>query len=206
MATKTPKKTKKLTKLQKARREIARRNKLFAAADAAEKRVLIAKDVIAQIKNGNFKAAGGTWVRPMTARHLGNLSVEFGADASLRELVLTDKLGKCDCCALGAMFMSCTLYNNKTTAEDFEQEVNDGAFDFLVEDKGSISNGLNTFFSPAQLRLIEMYFERGYGAWSPRSDAETARVELWYETYSTDRSRLLAIMQNIVDNNGTFKP
>ena len=168
--------------------------------------MLIAKDVIAQIKNGNFKAAGGTWVRPMTARHLGNLSVEFGADASLRELVLTDKLGKCDCCALGAMFMSCTLYNNKTTAEDFEQEVNDGAFDFLVEDKGSISNGLNTFFSPAQLRLIEMYFERGYGAWSPRSDAETARVELWYETYSTDRSRLLAIMQNIVDNNGTFKP
>jgi hypothetical protein len=104
------------------------------------------------------------------------------------------------------MFMSCTLYNNKTTAEDFEVELNDGGFDYLVENKGSISNGLNTFFSPTQLALIELYFEGGDGAWTPRSAAEAARVKLWYETYSTARSRLLAIMQNIVDNNGTFKP
>ena len=63
---------KELTAAQKAaqvKREIEKRNKLFAAADAAGKRVLIAKDVIAQIKLGKFNPVTGSWVDAIDYRH-----------------------------------------------------------------------------------------------------------------------------------------
>jgi len=210
-ATATPVK-KKLTKAQQLKREIAKRNKLFAAADSAEKRVLIAKDVIAQIKLGRFKAATQTWVTPNVRRKPGfdysggvNLPLEFGHDAPVRELFLDKKIESCDCCALGAMFMSCTLYNNNQTAEDFEEEVS-WEFDERVEGHhGGFSNGLHKFFSRAQLQLIEASYEGGAGAFEgPMS--KRAAVDGWMNALPNNKKRLVAIMENIIENNGTFVP
>lgn len=207
----TPAKKKPLTKAQKLKREIAKRNKLFAAASAAEKRVLIAKDVIAQIKLGRYKAYAQTWVRPEvrvngSPRTYINLSLEFGPDAPVRELFLNKKIASCECCALGAMFMSCTLYNNNQTTKDFEDETI--WFDERVEGyDGGFSNGLNKFFSSDQLMLIESAFEGGDGAFNvPVDQAKKKSVLAWHDSLPDDKKRLVAIMENIIENNGTFKP
>jgi hypothetical protein len=141
-----------------------------------------------------FKSRSGGDIDPAT---------EFGHTAPLRELMLSEKVASCNCCALGAMFMSCTLYNNQTTAADFNHEVH--WFDEYIQDGMPLANGLNKFFSKTQLKLIEAYFEGGAGAFdAPLTHGD--KIKLWVEVYPGDQTRLAAIMQNIVDNNGTFKP
>ena len=218
------------------KRKIEKRNKLFAAADDAGKRVLIAQDVIAQIKLGKFNPVTGSWVDTYDYKHnvlaaagydLGNLSPvtplpDIDEDSrSVREDFFAGLTGTCSCCALGAMFMSCTLNNNKTTMAD----LNDVQYSLgeFVEDRvksGPMKNGLTKFFSFAQLKLIEQAFEGGDGGWgidlyrNPRTgdhlvDAREpspveARTFAWIEKYPKDADRLVAIMTNIVKNNGTF--
>jgi hypothetical protein len=70
-----------------------------------------------------------------------------------------------------------------------------------VYDDSKISNGLNRIFTQKQLILIESYFEGSQGYF--KGDNEKTLVFL--ESYNDDE-RLEMIMQNIIDNDGTFKP
>jgi hypothetical protein len=204
-AAKTALAPKKLTRAQKLKREIAKRNRVFEAATTAEKRVLIAKDVIAQIKARRYRPRLGTWAKAVTNDgRRTNPSFVFGEDASIRELFLSKKIVACECCALGAMFMSCTLYNNKMTAEQFAEQL-DYEFDVRVATPGGLSNGLNLFFSPAQLKLIEAAFEGNDGAFSV-TGCRAEKIAEWSARYENSLERLIAIMENIIKNNGTFKP
>lgn len=200
MATTKSAKPKKRTAAQ----EIALRNKKFKAATPSQKRVLIAKDVIAQIKAKRFKARSGTWVNPVF-RNGQDLDMfeKFDEEiAPVRELFLEQKIPACECCALGAMFMSCTLYNNKTTVENLLDETLN--FEDLIRTSGpQFSNGLDQFFSKTQLKLIEAAFEGDYGAFSWEGSDKT---KVWYETLPNDTKRLVAIMNNIIKNKGIFKP
>ena len=71
-------------------------------------------------------------------------------------------------------------------------------YDFLIFGEGYMigshdtTMALKDAFSETELELIERAFERNYSyfSWGPDNDAD----------------RLLAIMQNIVDHNGKFKP
>jgi hypothetical protein len=196
-----------------AKQEIARRNRKFKGAAAAEKRVLIAKDVIAQVKAGRFKASSGSWVYPLTRSgrdwFLSNLSVE--EDESVQKLFLEGDIPKCECCALGAMFMSCTLYNNKTTAIELE-DVRFSFSDYVEE--GSFSNGLSKFFSKDQLRLIESAYEGNCGAfyleqtasWEEEGLLPGDKTAGWMDRLPDDKKRLVAIMENIIKNKGKFVP
>lgn len=201
-----PVKKKPLTKTQKLQREIAKRNRAFAAADPAGKRVLIAKDVIAQIRAKRFKAKSNRWVtlleKDNTPIDPHALEHDLGGDAPLRELFLKQTIPACDCCALGAMFMSCTLYNNKTTIDNFNHEL--AWFEELVETR-RFSNGLTSFFSSSQLELIEAAFEGNLGAFTAPANKLDA-VESWFAWFPNPKQRMLKIMQNIIDNNGTFVP
>ena len=186
--------------------EIEKRNQLFAAASPEQKRMLIAKDVIEQIKAKRFKPTSGTWVRPKmkNGAYLG-VEEKFDGDESVRELFIGKKIPACDCCALGAMFMSCTTYNDGTSVEAFEREI-DWEFEEHVL-KGKLSNGLNSFFSVEQLRLIETAFEGGDGAFMAEDDdKEAQKAASWYDAMSGDDKRMVAIMENIIANNGTFVP
>jgi hypothetical protein len=188
--------------------EVARRNRLFAKATPAGKRVLIAEDIIAQIKAKRFRPKAGVWVNPVNEKNTENieLDIKFNGTAPVRELFLEKKIPACECCALGALFMSCTLYNNQTTVNDFTKEV---ILDFqeTVED-GKFTNGLTGFFSRAQLKLIEIAFEGGYGAFDTdrMSNTKALRVVSWEEKLPDDQKRLVAIMNNIINNKGTFVP
>lgn len=230
---------KELTAAQKAaqvKREIAKRNKLFAAADAAGKRVLIAKDVIAQIKLGKFNPVTGSWVDAIDYRYNVFAAAGYNLEnpsptmprpdineesRSVREDFFAGLTGTCNCCALGAMFMSCTLNNNKTTMADLDEV--QYALGDRIEDRakdGPMSNGLTKFFSFAQLKLIEQAYECGNGGWGidlwidPKTKSNLierrqptpteAKILAWRNKYPNDAERLVAIMTNIVKNNGTF--
>lgn len=215
---------------QKLRREINRRNKLFAAADNAGKRVLIAKDVIEQIKLHRFKPSSGQWISFGFDLHRrwDNAELEVSNSGynspvlseNVREKFLAKELPPCSCCALGGMFMSCTLLNNQTTVQQLNTASN--ALGDAIEspeefaESRVFSNGLIKFFSAAQLKLIETAFEGngGYFYETPydeegelikRPAATMAALE-WQDKYPDVKKRLIAIMQNIIKNNGTFKP
>jgi hypothetical protein len=212
-------------------REIAKREAIFKKASPTQKRVLIAKDVIAQINAKKIKPESGTFVSVEKVKGfmssteaeertgawnfaMNRLCTSEGSDADVRQLYLDNTLQQCSCCALGGMFMSCTLYNNNTTVADLEHASNDISEVLLEETDEKLSNGLNKFFSVAQLKLIEQTFEGDNGAVFSGTDGETGemidefspRAEAFYDKYKKPKDRLIAIMQNIVKNNGTFKP
>jgi hypothetical protein len=198
-----PTKAKPITKNMRVAREIAKRNRAFKAASPAKRRVLIAADVIAQIKKKKLIPACGGWAQPI-GKHgtMGYLEMEFSENASVRQLFLGDEI-KCECCALGAVFMSCTLYNNKTTASDFDSET--FFMDEIIDSRRTFKNQLTQVFSRAQLRLIECAFEGANGAFTPAEKDQDA-VENWVARFPDSQKRLIAIMQNIIDNDGTFIP
>jgi len=213
-------------------REIATRETIFKKASLTQKRVLIAKDVIAQIKAKKIKPESGTFVQVEKVKGwmpaseaeefysaynyaFNKISALEGDDADVRQLYLENKIQQCSCCALGGMFMSCTLYNNNTTLENLGYAGDDiGNALYKGSEPGSLSNGLDKFFSVAQLRLIEQTFEGDNGVVNSGSDDETGeefnkfspKSEAFYTKYKKPKDRLIAIMQNIVKNNGTFKP
>jgi hypothetical protein len=176
-------------------KEINKLNEEFKKATKAQKRVMIAKDVLAQIKAKRYFAESGCWVQPnIKAACEKNLKDED----SVQELFAKKKIKSCNVCALGGLFMSCINLNNNTTVEDLKKEFYIGDF---VYDDSKISNGLNRIFTQKQLMLIETYFEGSQGYF--KGDNEKTLVFL--ESYDDDE-RLEMIMQNIIDNNGTFKP
>ena len=212
-------------------REIAKREAIFKKASPTQKRVLIAKDVIAQIKAEKIKPESGTfvmvekvkgWMPASEAEEFyrsynyafNKISAIEGDDADVRQLYLENKIQQCSCCALGGMFMSCTLYNNNTTLENLGYAGDDISNVLLEETSEKLSNGLNKFFSVAQLKLIEQTFEGDHGAVLSGMDDGTGEIvdkftprsEAFYTKYKKPKDRLVAIMQNIVKNNGTFKP
>lgn len=212
-------------------REIAKREAIFKKATVTQKRVLIAKDVIAQIKANKIKPEQGSFVQVEKVKNfissseadkrtgawnyaMNRLSDSEGSDADVRQLYLDNTIQQCSCCALGGMFMSCTLYNNNTTVEDLCYAGADIGDVILEEGDKSLPNGLNKFFSVAQLKLIEQTFEGDQGAINSGMDDGTGEIidkfspqaEAFYTKYKKPKDRLIAIMQNIVKNNGTFKP
>lgn len=170
-------------------------NEEFKKATKAQKRVMIAKDVLAQIKTKRYVAESGCWVQTNIN---ATCEKDLKDEDSVQELFAEKKIESCNVCALGGLFMSCTNLNNNTTVQDLKNEFYIGD---LVADDDKISNGLNRIFTQKQLILIETYFEGSEGYF--KGDDE--KTVIFLANYDDDE-RLEMIMQNIIDNNGTFKP
>jgi hypothetical protein len=176
-------------------------NEEFKKATKAQKRVMIAKDVLAQIKLKRYFAESGEWVRPLWSGDQKSIDIKLDPNSSIKDAFKSKAINSCRVCALGGLFMSCTNLNNNTTVQDLKNETYIGD---LVADGDKISNGLNRIFTQGQLMLIESYFEGGEGYF--RYDlGSDEKAETFLESYNDDE-RLKIIMQNIIDNNGTFKP
>lgn len=171
---------------------IEKRNKAFNNASAEEKRVLIAKDVLKQVGKGRIVPTSGSWV------YIPDTFV--AEDASFQEEFLKESksdIKTCECCALGSMVVSCTLFKNDASIDDVEDGASPG---------GKVFNkNLKPFFSKYQLKLIEIAFETGYGYYTPMTDTEFA-AERFGHKFKEDDKRLIAIMKNIIKNKGTFIP
>jgi hypothetical protein len=174
-------------------------NAEFKKATKAQKRVMIAQDVLAQIKAKRYFAESGCWVQPnIKAACEKNLKDED----SVQELFAKKKIKSCNVCALGGLFMSCTNFNNNTLLEDLDFASSE--LGQLIGEEEKLSNKLNKIFSTNQLKLIESYFEANDGFF--RDYDEDDRIEAFYNKYPSEKKRLQLIMENIVENEGTFVP
>ncbi len=171
---------------------IKKNNALMSKSTKAEKRVLIAKDVLKQIKIHKFDPQSGAWF-DSSVLELHNL---YDDDSAQPALLMEQPT--CNVCALGGLFLSTIRLNNKCPVRELlESECDLG---------GRISEGdstLNKIFSIKQLQLIEATFEVNGGAYRA-SQSKYDRVGDFYTKYPDVKDRLVAIMKNIIKNKGTF--
>ena len=174
-------------------------NAEFKKATKAQKRVMIAQDVLAQLKAKRYVAESGCWVQPNIH---SAWEQKLSHHDSVQELFIEQKIESCNVCALGGLFMSCTNFNNNTLLEDLYDASSE--LGELIGEEEKLSNKLNSIFSFNQLKLIESYFEANGGFF--RDYDEDDRIEVFYNKYPSDKERLQLIMENIVENEGTFVP
>lgn len=160
---------------------------------------MIAQDVLAQIKTKRYIVESGCWIDTnINAACEKNLKDED----SVQELFAEKKIESCNVCALGGLFMSCTNFNNNTSFV----ELNDasGHLGDWISEGEEFSNKLNKIFSYKQLRSIESYFENNDGYFY--NQREFDGIKAFCNAYPSEKKRLKLIMENIVENNGTFVP
>lgn len=180
---------------------VAPKGKSWEQMSRKQRRIAVAEDVIANIYAKRLRVRTGSYVNPDSSYNLDAL-LEFGFT---NEQIMEKLKEKCTVCAKGAL-MICKVakFNNfDLMGEDINNwdgnktiEVLDDAFD--KEELDQIEAAFEG--NPEYLDECDDYlddddedrFDKDYGHWRRNfPDAE---------------DRLLAIAQNIVDNDGTFKP
>lgn len=170
----------------------------------AEMRVVIAKDVLLQLKKKKFIPLTGNYCL------ISKLSKNVRDEDQLQQELKQNNT--CTVCALGACFASSVLKYNDFCVADVD--LPDSTDEEVPTVAGSnVANHLRKYFTRKQLGLIEYYFERGmvtpvateyFNFRAPQylhdfdiSDSRFGRMD--------DRKRMTLIMKNIIKNKGEFK-
>lgn len=176
----------------------------------AQRRVVIAKDVIAALDAKKINAQPGIYCEI-------DLAFEEVVGKDLRSKIPDAK--QCNVCALGAIFVAKVARFNDFNVgkENYGSFVGDDT-EIVDVGGGDIRSNLSEYFDDIQLGLIESAFEKitdfAYSAFYDRSKSGRVTPE---ENRLCDRAacfsrsnnpefRMRKIMQNIIDNHGTFKP
>lgn len=170
---------------KRSAKKVRRSNARFARATPAQKRVLIAKDVISQLRpTGIYKATQCTYFTKLRGPRLsGQLQ------NSLKEI------DSCAVCGVGALFCSAVRLYNKFEGRP---PCGFGMVSFMEEE------GL---FSSGQSRLIEAAFEMNQmSAHEDNTESKVSWAIRFGCQYEDSNDRLVAIMRNIVKHRGTFVP
>jgi len=176
-------------KISKVLKRIEESNKIFNKASKARKRVMIAQDCIDRIKAKQISAYSGSFVR----------RGDIDWDTSIKDLMGND-MYTCQACAKGSLFMSYVGRVNECKFEAAATIDNDD-----IDDTAHMK--LREIFSKEQLDLIETAFEGGsYLRVNDDIQKREAALRHIYRKYDNEDERLLAICQNIIDNDGKFKP
>lgn len=172
-------------KIKNWNKHVEKTNAKFDAATPAQKRVMIARDVINRIESKYIIADSGSFGR----------NIEGYGQA--KEFINTKT---CSVCAKGALFCSIVGRVNKFKLEEFDSN---------AETNGDIESKIHApireYFSDEQIALIETAFEGEQYLESINIDTWEA-VDFYEELRYSDHDRLIAICQNIIKNKGTFKP
>ncbi len=167
----------------------------------AQMRVAVAKDVKLRLKQG--------LITPHSI-YFGTLddACELGVDgkdtiAAFRKWI---KPG-CEVCGIGALFVSQVLKFNNFTIPRF------GPYDDATEvDEPILRKKLSQLFTSNQLFLIEKAFEgtlpvvgRGDRGWGEQQKSYMMH-QAFYDQDPSRKLLMAAIMDNIIANEGTFKP
>lgn len=163
----------------------------------AERRVAVAKDVIYRLKRNLQKGYLG----------YGNGKAELPKRVTLEDSVqpYINKVQKqCNACALGSCFLSYIRLENNVKFKDIAMfKIEDGILDIYIE-RYDIEKSLKTIFSEKQMSLIESAFEKSYTFGNGLVNMDQAVS--FGEGFDINKGRIIAIMENIVENKGTFKP
>lgn len=177
----------------------AEANLAFARSSAANKRVAIAKDVIAWLNTKKIRATPGEY-----------LAVTKGVENPDGDMV---GVQQCNACALGAVF-ACAVDRVKTIDLTAALDGWSGTYD-----DNSMRSMLKPYFTTEQLVMIENAFERriveplngdepNYGdgpeylVGNPRS----IKALNFNKGVRSPKERLTRIMKNIIRNGGEFRP
>jgi hypothetical protein len=158
----------------------------FKKLGRREKAITVAHDVIAQIRLKNMNITEGSYLE------LGDdLNLDMNAPA--KENIC--EIGKaCYVCAKGALFLATIGRANKATVQDVLNAGESIMVHRMVRER---------IFTQKQLDLIEYAFEVwGADSFDP---VEVSAYQFGLDFESPDH-RLVAIMLNVIRNNGTFKP
>jgi len=180
--------------------KIKKLNDKFKSLSKTEKRVLIARDVIAQVKAEKYFPRRGSYIKYLT---LGGdeYDVTTNSMASLQKHF--DEI-TCNCCALGACLLSATKYKNRLEFQDV----------YNLASSQSPWDLLKGIFSSKQLNMIEYAFEAersGTRVGENRfknyleEEIQVACIDFG-RSYDDPEDRMIAIMKNIIKNKGEFKP
>lgn len=168
----------------------------------AQKRVLIAKDVIKNLKANKIRAAEGAYAR----FYEPTFGVHSFKPSCLREQIKEKPELVCQCCALGSAFYSYIMKYNNFVAGYGQNYFNEFSMEVL-----------ETIFTKRQLDLIESafegqdrcirsddtsYFDPETGVYNDATLNSAIRFGRKHHDVS---KRLEAIMGNIIKNKGVFK-
>jgi hypothetical protein len=142
----------------------------------AEKRVLIAKDVLELLDAGKFKAKTGNGYFK-TNKRISSGNINF----PLEKILKTTK--ECEVCALGALFYAHVNRFNQIKANDLGLVKGD----ILYCGWDDATSNLSKYFFREQLHNIERDFEK---------DGSPGRIA---------NDKLSKIMNNIIKNKGEYK-
>lgn len=175
----------------------------FSKLSKAEKRVAIAKDVLQQIRVGKYIADAGRYIYGVDAPDIEDVYYESDIKKNF------SKIKECKVCAMGACLMSATKFANKLKFQDIGSGISD-------LNNPQVKSLFKSIFSPVQLLLIERSFEGRTGGSTVGCDVfgldefdfnqQIEKCSDFYHEYPTDEDRLVGIMNNIIENKGTFKP
>lgn len=194
----TKKKTTKKTKAQLAKLEAARvkrANAAFAKMTPAQKRVQIAKDVIAQLDAKKIVAEYGSWLSPD-----GQQWFRAEADQQVRDFI--GSTTSCEACALGSIFMCAVTRADELKVADLAETGdpdNSGKTGVSEED---VFGYLERFFDHDRLQEIETAFEGGRGVTMHSKAARDWRLTLG--DIPEPATVMRAIMANIIKHRGQF--
>jgi hypothetical protein len=193
MATKVTKKVMKAVK--KETKRVKQNNEIFDKSTPAEKRVLIAKDVISGLKKKKLISTPGCWVS--NNANYGDLFDMDKVDPDTELKTILDKIPSCNVCALGGIFVSTVKRFDKLKCKD----------EFAMPDIADFLPYLKKFFSEKQLNLIECAYEIGEGwAYDDGESKSMRNARAFGESFGDSTERMVAIMKNIVKNDGLFVP
>jgi len=188
----------------------------------AQKRVAIAKDIIASINSKKYIANASTYIDNVEIDGKSvDVRYDYLDDKDIEELDIQEtlpRMEKCKVCAMGACILSLTKYENKLTFADIGPNISE-----FSETTDKLLKGV---FTPDQLAMIEIMFEgyysdveydhedykqRGNNYSRDRlgaivSDEDALKCIKWHwkkkKRGITDDNLMIAIWKNIVDNEG----
>ena len=167
----------------------------------AQQRIAIAEDVIARINSKNIEPRTGAYIN-------FNMIKE---ETSAKDFFNTQS---CEACARGAMFMSFVGVNNDIQLQADTDNISFIDHAYKEDEINYLSDKENEtiieLFGEEQIALIETAFEGAPSGkfedyWYENHITVSAELEEFREDYDSTEATLIVIMQNIIDNKGTFE-
>jgi len=191
-------------------RRVSRDNKAFDKLSPADKRVAIARDVLAQIAAQKLVPTSGTW---LSGKDDSPLFDEKDVKKNPELQAILTKTKQCEGCALGGLFLCAVKKADKLKLNELEEvkkfeewKAECGSEAFLSDESKYIYQEdafkyLGRFFSKDQLEAIESAFEQGRGAVQEYEYSEAANFA---EEVGEPEDRMRLIMENIISHKGRF--
>ena len=145
--------------------------------------VIVAKDALKQLEAEKYTACTGIYVD----WELEDKINYSKPDAQVQNIIKKHEK-PCDVCARGALLLSSIRKFNDVTVSKYQKR---------WESKSK------EIFSEKTLKLAEIAFEQWHKLTASPKELE---AEIFGSKYNSETGRLKAILENIVTNNGEFKP